>query len=110
MADLEILRFDPDLRYLETSGLRPRCGRPNPRRRRARLLEYEIGRGLLPPIVRLMGLQATPDDPAAVEARGAATHFYDRAGAHDGRPRMAGRRLFLRRHRLLHGQLFGARI
>jgi glutathione S-transferase len=30
-----------------------------------------------PPIVRLMGLQATPDDPAAVEARGAAARVYD---------------------------------
>ncbi|HEX9329218.1 MAG TPA: glutathione binding-like protein, partial [Reyranella sp.] len=30
-----------------------------------------------PPIIRMMGLQATPDDPAAVEARAAALAFYD---------------------------------
>ena len=46
-------------------------------RARARLLEHKSDEVYFPPIVRLMGLQATPDDPAAVEARAAALAFYD---------------------------------
>ena len=46
-------------------------------RARARLLEHKSDEVYFPPIVRLMGLQATPDDPAAVEARAARCAFYD---------------------------------
>ena len=46
-------------------------------RARARLLEHKSDEIYFPPIVRLMGLQATPDDPAAVEARTAAASVYD---------------------------------
>ena len=46
-------------------------------RARARLLEHKSDEVYFPPIVRLMGLQAAPDDPAAVEARAAAASFYD---------------------------------
>ncbi len=44
---------------------------------RARLLEHKSDEIYFPHVVRLMGLQATPDDPAAVEARAAAGRFYD---------------------------------
>jgi glutathione S-transferase len=44
---------------------------------RARLLEHKSDEVYFPHVVRLMGLQATPDDPAAVEARAGAGRFYD---------------------------------
>ncbi len=64
--------------YLETIRPEPPLWPAEPKARaRARLLEMKSDEVYFPPIVRLMGLQATPDDPAAVEARGAATRFYD---------------------------------
>jgi len=45
-------------------------------RARARLLEHKSDEVYFPPIIRLMGLQETPDDPAAVAARDAAQHYY----------------------------------
>jgi glutathione S-transferase len=47
-----------------------------PARARARLLEHKSDEVYFPHVVRLMGLQQTPDDPAAVAARDAATRFY----------------------------------
>ena len=47
-------------------------------RARARRLEHESDEVYFPHIVRLMGLQATPADPAAVAAREAAARFYER--------------------------------
>lgn len=41
-------------------------------RARARRLELESDEVYFPPVIRLMGLQATPDDPTAVAAREAA--------------------------------------
>src|SRR5262245_37745943 len=46
-------------------------------RARARLLEHKSDEVYFPPIVRLMGLQSSPQDTAAVEARAAAGTFYD---------------------------------
>lgn len=59
--------------------------RPNPplwpgspaERARARLLEHKSDEVYFPPIIRLMGLQATPDDPVAVAARAAASAYYE---------------------------------
>jgi glutathione S-transferase len=45
-------------------------------RARARLLEHKSDEVYFPHVVRLMGLQQTPDDPAAVAARVAAVRFY----------------------------------
>jgi glutathione S-transferase len=45
-------------------------------RARARLLEHKSDEVYFPHVVRLMGLQQTPDDPAAVAARDAAAHFH----------------------------------
>jgi glutathione S-transferase len=45
-------------------------------RARARLIEHKSDEVYFPPIVRLMSLQETPDDPAAVAAREAAARFY----------------------------------
>ena len=46
-------------------------------RAQARLLELKSDEVYFPPIVRLMGLQETPQDPAAVAARSAAARFYE---------------------------------
>jgi glutathione S-transferase len=46
-------------------------------RARARLLELKSDEVYFPHIIRLMGLQKTPDDPAAVTARAGAAQFYD---------------------------------
>jgi glutathione S-transferase len=45
-------------------------------RARARLLEHKSDEVFFPHIIRLMGLQATPDDPAAVAARAGASRYY----------------------------------
>jgi glutathione S-transferase len=77
-GDLEIFDSTQIFEYLETIRPEPPLWPAEPKARaRARLLEMKSDEVCFPPIVRLMGLQATPDDPAAVEARGAATRFYD---------------------------------
>lgn len=45
-------------------------------RARARLLEHKSDEVYFPPIVRLMGLQETPQDPAAIAARDASGRYY----------------------------------
>ena len=77
-GDLEIFDSTQIFEYFETLRPEPALWPADPRARaRARLLEHKSDEVCFPPIVRLMGLQATPDDPAAVEARRAALAFYD---------------------------------
>lgn len=77
-GDLEIFDSTQIFEYLETIRPEPALWPAEPKARAsARLLEMKSDEVYFPPIVRLMGLQATPDDPAAVEARGAAAQFYD---------------------------------
>ncbi len=77
-GDLEIFDSTQIFEYFETLSPEPALWPGEPRARaRARLLEHKSDEVYFPPIVRLMGLQATPDDPAAVEARTAAISFYD---------------------------------
>ncbi len=77
-GDLEIFDSTQIFEYLETVKPEPALWPSDPKARaRARLLEHRSDEVYFPPIVRLMGLQATPDDPTAVEARAAALHFYD---------------------------------
>lgn len=45
-------------------------------RARARLLEHKSDEVFFPHVIRLMGLQATPDDPVAVAARNGAFRYY----------------------------------
>ena len=54
----------------------PEVLRINPKRQVPVLIDGNL-EIYFPPIVRLMGLQATPGDPAAIEARAAAASFYD---------------------------------
>ena len=77
-GDLEIFDSTQIFEYLETIKPEPALWPAEPKARaRAGLLEHKSDEVYLPPIIRLMGLQATPDDPAAVEARAAARAFYD---------------------------------
>jgi glutathione S-transferase len=77
-GDLEIFDSTQIFEYLETIRPEPALWPVEPKARaRARLLEHKSDEVYFPPIIRLMGLQATPDDPAAVEARGAALAYYD---------------------------------
>src|SRR3954470_16998991 len=77
-GDLEIFDSTQIFEYFETIKPDPALWPAEPKARaRARLLEHKSDEVYFPPIVRLMGLQSTPDDPAAVEARAAADAFYD---------------------------------
>jgi glutathione S-transferase len=77
-GDVEIFDSTQIFEYFESIKPEPALWPADPRARaRARLLEHKSDEVYFPPIVRLMGLQATPDDPAAVEARAAALAFYD---------------------------------
>jgi len=75
---LEIFDSTQIFEYFETIRPEPALWPAEPKARaRARLFEHKSDEIYFPPIVRLMGLQSTPDDPAAVEARAAAMAFYD---------------------------------
>ena len=77
-GDLEIFDSTQIFEYFESIKPDPALWPADPKARaRARLLEHKSDEVYFPPIVRLMGLQATPDDSAAVEARAAALAFYD---------------------------------
>src|SRR5215207_3764963 len=77
-GDLEIFDSTQIFEYLETVRPEPALWPAEPKARaRARLLEHKSDEIYFPPIVRLMGLQNAPDDPAAVEARAASAMYYD---------------------------------
>jgi glutathione S-transferase len=77
-GDVEIFDSTQIFEYLESIKPEPALWPAEPKARaRVRLLEHKSDEVYFPPIVRLMGLQGTPDDPAAVEARAAALSFYD---------------------------------
>ena len=77
-GDLEIFDSTQIFEYFEFLKPAPALWPAEPKARaRARLLEHKSDEVYFPPIIRLMGLQDTPDDPAAVEARAAALTFYD---------------------------------
>ncbi len=74
---LEIFDSTQIFEYLEDlkpePALWPKGAAP---RARARLLEHKSDEVYFPPIIRLMGLQQTPDDPAAATSREAAATYY----------------------------------
>jgi glutathione S-transferase len=77
-GDLEIFDSTQIFEYFETIRPEPALWPAEARARaRARLIEHKSDEVYFPPIVRLMGLQNTPDDPAAVEARTTPMAFYD---------------------------------
>jgi glutathione S-transferase len=77
-GDLEIFDSTQIFEYFETVKPEPALWPADAKARaRARLLEHKSDEVYFPSIVRLMGLQGGSDDPAAIEARAAATSFYD---------------------------------
>ncbi len=77
-GDLEIFDSTQIFEYLETIKPEPALWPAGAKAKaRARLLEHISDEIYFPPIVRLMGLGQTPDDPAAIEARRAAGAIYD---------------------------------
>ena len=78
-GDLEIFDSTQIFEYFESIKPVPPLWPAEPNARaRARLLEHKSDEVYFPPIIRLMSLQATPNDAAAVEARTAAGAYYDR--------------------------------
>ena len=78
-GDLELFDSTQIFEYLEELQPTPPLWPADVRARaRARRLEHESDEVYFPNVVRLMGLQLTPDDPAAVTARAAAARFYER--------------------------------
>ena len=76
-GDLELFDSTQIFEYLETLKPEPALWPADVRARaRARLLEHKSDETYFPSIVRLMGLQAAPDDPAAIDARAAAARFH----------------------------------
>jgi len=77
-GDVEIFDSTQLFEYFESIKPEPPLWPAEPKARaRARLLEHKSDEVYFPPIIRLMGLQATLQDPAAVEARTAAAAYYD---------------------------------
>ncbi|MFI4998997.1 MAG: glutathione S-transferase family protein [Reyranellales bacterium] len=77
-GDLEIFDSTQIFEYLETVKPEPALLPADIKTRaRARLLEHKSDEVYFPHVVRLMGLQTAPDDPAAIEARAVAARFYD---------------------------------
>jgi glutathione S-transferase len=111
-GDLEIFDSTQIFEYLETIRPEPALWPAEPKARaRARLLELKSDEVYFPPIVRLMGLQATPDDPAAIEARAAAAQFYDELErTMGGRQWLAGGAYSYADIAFYMAQLFGARM
>lgn len=77
-GDLEIFDSTQIFEYLEDLKPAPALWPAGiVARAQARLLELKSDEVYFPPIVRLMGLQETPQDPAAVAARAAAARYYE---------------------------------
>ena len=110
-GDLEIFDSTQIFEYLETIRLEPALWPAEPKARaRARLLEVKSDEVYFPPVIRLMGLQAAPDDPAAVEARAVAGQFYDELErTMEGRQWLAGDYSYAD-IAFYMAQLFGARM
>jgi|SRR5579859_2723419 len=76
-GDLELFDSTQIFEYLEDVRPSPALWPSDPRARaRARLLELRSDEVYFPHVIRLMGLEETPDDPAAKAARDAAARYY----------------------------------
>jgi glutathione S-transferase len=77
-GELEIFDSTQIFEYLEDLAPQPPLWpRQAAARAQARLLELKSDEVYFPHIIRLMGLQSSPQDPAAVAARRAAARFYE---------------------------------
>lgn len=76
-GDLEIFDSTQIFEYFEDLQAHPPLWPAGAAARaRARLLEHKSDEVYFPHIIRLMGLQATPHDPAAITARDGAARYY----------------------------------
>ena len=76
-GDLELFDSTQIFEYLEDLKPHPALWPAQPAARaRARQLEHRSDEIYFPHIIRLMGLEETPDDPAAKAARAAAAQYY----------------------------------
>src|SRR5262249_25823064 len=76
-GDVEIFDSTQIFEYLEDLKPSPALWPAEPAARaRARLLELKSDEVYFPHIIRLMGLQDEPQDPAAITARSAAARYY----------------------------------
>lgn len=91
-GDVEIFDSTQIFEYLEDAWPSPPLWpRDVASRARARRLELESDEVYFPHVIRLMGLQDSPEDPAAVAARAGAARFYERMEAElAGRDYLAG--------------------
>jgi glutathione S-transferase len=112
-GDLEIFDSTQIFEYLEDLQPEPRLWPQSVAdRARARLLELKSDEVYFPHIIRLMGLQQTPDDPAAAAARAGAAKFYDELEAllGDGRDWLAGADFTYADIAFYMAQIFGDRM
>lgn len=112
-ADLEIFDSTQIFEYLEDLTPEPRLWPQSAvDRARARLLELKSDEIYFPHIIRLMGLQQAPDDPAAVAARTGAVKFYDELETllGDGRDYLAGAGFTYADIAFYMAQIFGDRM
>jgi glutathione S-transferase len=77
-GDLEIFDSTQIFEYLEELKPAPALWPAGTAARaQARLLELKSDEVYFPPVIRLMGLQETPQDPAAIAARNSASRYYE---------------------------------
>jgi glutathione S-transferase len=77
-GDVEIFDSTQIFEYLEDLKPEPPLWpRGAKEKARARLIEHKSDEVYFPPIIRLMGLQDKPQDPAAIAAREASARFYE---------------------------------
>jgi glutathione S-transferase len=111
-GDLEIFDSTQIFEYLEDVKPEPAlwpAGAAD--RARARLLEHKSDEVYFPHVIRLMGLQTTPDDPAAVAAReGAARHYVEMEALLADRDWLAGPQYTFADIAFYMAQVFGARM
>jgi glutathione S-transferase len=110
-GDLEIFDSTQIFEYLEDLQPHPPLWPEGPAARaRARLLELKSDEVFFPHIIRLMGLQSSPQDPIAAAARQAAARYYDEMESLlAGREFLAGTYSFAD-IAFYMAQLFGARM
>lgn len=112
-GDLEIFDSTQIFEYFEDLMPEPPLWPKAPAERaRARLLELKSDEVYFPHIIRLMGLQQVPDDPAAVNARAGAAKFYDEMEAlfSDDRTWLAGADFTYADIAFYMAQIFGDRM
>lgn len=110
-GDLEIFDSTQIFEYLEDLRPAPALWPTGTiARAQARLIEHKSDEVFFPHVIRLMGLQATPQDPAAIAARAGASRYYlEMEGLLADREFLAGTYSFAD-IAFYMAQLFGARM